>query len=140
LTILIAATGSLDAQVNGSILGSAADSTKAAVPGVAVRVTNVDTNQTEQTVTDPLGQYRFLVLPVGRYRLEAALQGFQKFVAADIVLTVNEQHRVDIPMNVGSLEQLVEVTANPVQVETTVTQLGQVIDEKKMINLPLNGR
>src|SRR5262245_33691919 len=84
---LIATSGSLHAQVNGSILGNATDSTKAAVAGVTVRVTNIDTNQTEQAVTDPVGQYRFLVLPVGRYRLEASLQGFQKFVADNVVLT-----------------------------------------------------
>src|SRR5439155_3375043 len=140
LAILVAVPASMHAQVNGSIHGTAADSTRAAVPGVAIRVINVDTNQAEQTVTDAVGQFRFLVLPVGRYRLEASLQGFQKFVADDIVLTVNEQHRVDILMQVGSLEQQVEVTANPVQVETTATQLGQVIDSEKIINLPLNGR
>src|SRR5437868_5018806 len=86
----------MHAQVNGSILGSATDASKAAVPGVAVRVVNVDTNLTQDAVTDQLGQYRFLALPVGRYRLEASLRGFQKFVAGDIVLTINEQHRVDI--------------------------------------------
>src|ERR1041384_399770 len=138
--VLLATCATLHAQVNGSSLGTATDSTKAAVAGVAVRVTNIDTNQTEQTATDPVGQYRFLVLPVGRYRLEASLQGFQKFVADNIVLTVNEQHRIDILMQVGSLEQQVEVSANAVQVETTATQLGQVIDSDKIINLPLNGR
>src|SRR4030095_2745542 len=65
---LFASTATMRAQVNGSILGTAADSSKAAVPGVAVRVVNVDTNLSQATVTDPFGQYRFLALAVGRYR------------------------------------------------------------------------
>ena len=140
IAALFALAATMHAQVSGSILGSATDSSRAAVPGVVVRVVNVDTNLNQEARTDPLGQYRFLALPAGRYRLEASLQGFQKFVADEIVLTINEQHRVDVIMQVGSLEQQVEVQANTVQVETTNTQLGQVIDDKKMINLPLNGR
>jgi hypothetical protein len=62
LSLLPAST---HAQVNGSILGSATDTSRAAVPGVAVRVTNIDTNLTQDTVTDSLGQYRFLALSVG---------------------------------------------------------------------------
>jgi carboxypeptidase family protein len=128
------------AQVTASLLGTATDSSLSALPGVSVTVTNVDTNVSQHTQTDAVGQYRFLALPVGRYRLEATVSGFQRFVAADIVLTVNEQRRLDLVFQVGSLEQSVEVTANPVQVETTSTQLGQVIDSSKMLSLPLNGR
>ncbi len=92
------------------------------------------------TTTDAAGEYRFLSLPVGTYKIEAELAGFQKFVADNIVLTVDQQHRVDVTLQVGSLQQTVEVSANAVQVETTSTQLGQVIDDKQMLNLPLNGR
>ncbi len=130
----------LDADVTGSILGTATDPTKAALAGVEITVSNVDTNLTHRTVTDVVGQYRFLALPVGRYRLEATLGGFQKFVADDIVLTVNEQRRVDLEMQIGTVAQSIEVSATPIQVETTATQLGQVIDDRKMLSLPLNGR
>jgi len=141
LTLLPAIDGpSLWADVTATILGIATDPSGAALPGVQISVTNLDTNLTRMTVTDTVGQYRILALPVGRYKLEATLSGFQKFVADDIVLTVNEQRRVHINLQVGSLEQQVEVTANPIQVETASTQMGQVIDDKKILSLPLNGR
>ncbi|HWB98335.1 MAG TPA: carboxypeptidase-like regulatory domain-containing protein, partial [Bryobacteraceae bacterium] len=91
-------------------------------------------------LSDSLGQYRFLALPVGRYKVEASAAGFQKFVVTGVTLDVNQQRRIDITLQVGSVEQQVEVSANAVQVETTNTQLGQVIDQKKVLELPLNGR
>ncbi len=103
-------------------------------------MTNVDTNFSRTTLTDATGEYRFLSLPAGTYTVEAELEGFQKYVAGNIVLSVDQQRRVDIPMQVGSLQQKVEVSAAAVQVETTNTQLGTVIDEKNIVNLPLNGR
>lgn len=130
----------LRADVTGQILGTALDTSGAAVPGVKVVATNLDTNLSQQAVTSVSGEYRFLSLPLGRYKIEAELQGFQKFVEDNIVLSVNQQRRVDLRMEVGTLQQQVEITANPVQVETTSTQLGQVIDDKAMLALPLNGR
>jgi hypothetical protein len=105
-----------------------------------VIATNLDTGLSEATTSDPTGQYRILALPVGRYRLEATLAGFQKFVTTGIELTINEQRRVDITLQVGAVEQQIEVSAAPIEVETASTQLGQVVDEKKLLSLPLNGR
>ena len=130
----------LRADVTATILGNARDTTGAPLPHAKITVTNVDTNLSRTTVTDATGEYRFLSLPAGTYTVEAELDGFQKFVAGNIVLSVDQQRRVDIPMQVGSLQQRVEVSAAAVQVETTNTQLGTVIDEKNIVNLPLNGR
>jgi hypothetical protein len=132
--------GALHADVTASILGIARDTTSAALPHVKVTVTNAETNLTRTTTTDVAGEYRFLSLPVGTYTVEAEVEGFQKFSASGIVLTVDQQHRVDITMAVGSLQQKVEVNAAAVQVETTSTQLGTVIENKSILNLPLNGR
>jgi len=130
----------LRADVTATILGNARDTTGAALSHAKITVTNVDTNLSRTTVTDNTGEYRFLSLPAGTYTVEAELNGFQRFVAGNIVLSVDQQRRVDIPMQVGSLQQRVEVNAAAVQVETTNTQLGTVIDEKNIVNLPLNGR
>ena len=130
----------LRADVTATILGNARDTTGAALAHAKITVTNVDTNLSRTTVTDATGEYRFLSLPAGTYTVEAELNGFQRFVAGNIVLSVDQQRRVDIPMQVGSLQQRVEVNAAAVQVETTNTQLGTVIDEKNIVNLPLNGR
>ena len=72
--------------------------------------------------------------------MEAELSGFQKFLTDNIVLNVDQQRRVDIALKVGSVQERIEVSAAAVQVETTSTQLGTVIDEKNILNLPLNGR
>jgi len=138
--LLTASPGVLRAQVTATILGSAKDSTGAVLPHVMVTATNTETNLALKNHTDGAGEYRIMALPAGRYKVEAELTGFQKFLALDVVLTVNEQHRLDIAMQVGSLQQEVEVQANTVQVETSATQLGNVINDKAMVSLPLNGR
>src|SRR5215471_1239375 len=130
----------LEADVTGSILGTATDSTSAVLHGVEVVATNLETNLSQTTRTDSLGQYRILALPVGKYKVEASLSGFQKFLVTGVDLTVNEQHRVDIVMQVGNVTQEVEVNAAAVQVESTNSQLGQVVEEKALLALPLNGR
>jgi len=127
-------------QTGGSILGVVKDMSGAVLPGVVVVATEMNTGVATRVSTDAAGQYRFLALPVGRYRIEVSASGFQRYVANDVVLTVNEQRRVDIAMQVGNLAQTIEVSANPVQVETTNTQMGQVVNEKSMLALPLNGR
>src|SRR5215471_11558247 len=130
----------LKADVTGSILGIATDSSSAVLQGAVVVATNLETNLSQTTRTDTLGQYRFLALPVGRYKVEASLSGFQKFLVTGIDLTVNEQHRVDIVMQVGNVTQEVEVNAAAVQVESTNSQIGQVVEDKAILALPLNGR
>ena len=130
----------LHADVTGTILGVVRDPSAAVVAGVTVVATNVDTNLSQQAVTNALGEYRILTLPVGNYKVQASAPGFQTFVVTGIDLTVNQELRVDIPLAIGSTSTQIEISATALQVETTVTQLGQVIEEKKMLALPLNGR
>jgi len=126
--------------VTGSILGMVRDPSSAAVGDARVTATNLNTNMVQETTTDLTGAYRFLALPAGQYKVEAALPGFQNFVVTGVVLAVNEQHRIDIELKIGATQQAVAVVADAVQVETVNTQLGQVVDEKRILNLPLNGR
>src|SRR5579863_3552084 len=128
------------ADVTGSILGTVRDSSQAIVAGAHVVAMNIDTNFSKEAVSSADGEYRILALPAGNYKVTATAQGFEQFVSTGIVLTVNGQLRVDVNLQVGSVQQAVSVEANPVQVETESTQLGQVIDSKKMLSLPLNGR
>jgi hypothetical protein len=138
--MMIARQAVLRADITGTILGTVRDASGASMPNVAITATNTETNLVQSTRSNTSGDYRFLALPVGTYRVEATQSGFRKYVADNVVLQVNQERRVDIAMNVGSLEQQVEVNANAVQVETTSTQLGTVIEEKAIVNLPLNGR
>ena len=130
----------LFADVTGSILGVVRDPAGAVVKGAHVTITNTQTNLSQTATSGDDGSYRFLALPVGTYKLNASVPGFQQFNTTDIVLKVNDELRVDISLKVGSINEQVSIAANAVQVETESTQLGDVIDSKKMLNLPLNGR
>ena len=130
----------LRADVTGSILGTVRDSTQAVVVGASVVATNLETNLEKDTQTDSSGQFRLLALPVGRYKLTISAPGFQQYTQTGIELNVNDQIRADVSLQVGNVQQQVFVEANAVQVETENTQLGQVIETKKILALPLNGR
>src|SRR6516225_2834803 len=139
---LITAVGAnlIRADVTGSILGVVRDKTQALVAGAHVVATNVETSLSRDTTTSVDGSYRLLALPAGTYKVTATASGFQQYTTTDIDVKVNDQLRIDITLEVGSVQQAVEVTANAVQVETASTQLGDVIESKKMLALPLNGR
>src|SRR5438045_1490017 len=137
---LFLASSFLFADVTGSILGVVRDPSQAVVKGVRVTVTNTQTNLSQDSVTGDVGSYHFLALPAGTYRVNATIPGFQQFNTTDIVVKVNDQLRVDINLRVGNVKEEVSMGADAVQVETESTQLGDVIDSKKMLALPLNGR
>src|SRR4051794_4880145 len=128
------------ADVTGSISGTVRDPSKAAVKGARITITNSQTNLSQETVSADDGSYHFLALPVGTYKLNASVTGFQQFNATDIVLKVNDELRIDVTLTVGNIKEEITIAANAMQVETESTQLGDVIDSKKMLALPLNGR
>src|SRR5580658_5061532 len=140
VVLILLLPGMLLADVTGSILGTVHDPSHAVIKGARIRITNTETNLSQETVTGDDGSYRFLALAVGTYKLNATMAGFQQFNTTDIVLKVNDELRIDVPLTVGNVKEEVTVAANAVQVETENTQLGDVIDSKKMLALPLNGR
>ena len=129
------------ADVTGSIQGVVRDRSQGAIAGARLTITNVETNLRYEETTGPDGSYRVLALPAGNYKLTVTAGGFRNFVETGIVVKVNDQLQVDVTLDVGSVQQeVVKVEANAVQVQTENTQLGDVIDSKKMLALPLNGR
>src|SRR6202045_3779019 len=128
------------ADVTGSINGVVRDPSQAAVKGVRIKITNTQTNLSLETATADDGSYRFLSLPVGTYNLSAAIIGFQQYNTTGIVLQVNDQLRIDISLKVGSINEQITIQANAAQVDTESTQLGDVIDSKKMLAWRRNGR
>ena len=140
LLLMFAGTVPLRADITGSLLGSVVDPSGGVVPGALVKATNLDTNVAHETKSNTAGQYRLLSLAVGRYKLEVTASGFRTFAVSDIVLTVDEQRQINATLQVGDLTSKVEVVATTAQVETTSTQLGDVIEQKKILSLPLNGR
>lgn len=128
------------ADVTGSILGNVRDSSSAAVVGAHVVATNVANNFSKESITTTEGEYRILALPPGTYKVTVTATGFDQFVGTGVDVKVNDQLRVDVTLQVGTVRQAVSVEANPVQVETESTQLGQVVGTKQILSLPLNGR
>jgi hypothetical protein len=139
---LIAALGcgNLHAQATAQIQGSVLDATGAAVPGADVKVTQTDTGAVRTTTSDAEGRYVLPNLPVGPYRLEASKMGFSTYVQGGIVLQVNTNPTIDVTLKVGNVNEQVQVEANAALVETQATGVGQVIENRRIVELPLNGR
>lgn len=141
LTALCFAATPAHAQVSaGAILGVATDSSGALIPGVSIVVTNQGTNQTRQTVTNDTGNYRVEPLQVGTYTISAELPGFRKEVRADVKVDVDARVRLDFRLEVGNVAEVVEVLGQAPVVQTDDSQVGQVVDQRKIADLPLNGR
>src|SRR4029453_17309200 len=112
----------------------------AVLPGVDVTATQTDTNFVRSTVTDAGGNYVLSNLPTGPYRLQATLAGFRTFQRTGIVLQVNANPEVAIEMAIGELAETVSVEAATPLVETRSPAVGQVIENERIEELPLNGR
>ncbi|MGH9515037.1 MAG: carboxypeptidase regulatory-like domain-containing protein [Terriglobales bacterium] len=128
------------ADVTGAISGTVRDPGQAVVAGAQVRIVNVQTNGGQETTTAADGSYHFLALQPGLYRITVTAPGFQTYTNSGITLQVNDQLRADVILQVGTVAEHVNVSASAVHVETENTQLGDVVDSKKMLALPLNGR
>src|SRR5213593_4342941 len=124
---------------SGTILGTVTDPQGAVVAGATVSVKNLDTQRQRQVVTDSDGYYRVEALPVGRYEVRAERQGF-KVTVNSLTLTVGEEAVTNFKMEVGSLSEQVIVTSTGTEVETTTATMGGLVDERKIRDLPLNGR
>jgi hypothetical protein len=132
--------GIVRADVTGSVLGTVRDSSQSVVAGAHITITNAQTNFKLETISAADGTYHILSLPAGTYKLTVVASGFKTYNTTDIEVKVNDQLQVDVTLSVGSATEVVSVEANAVQVQTENTQLGDVIDSKKMLALPLNGR
>jgi hypothetical protein len=138
--IFLACTGGLFAQGSGSISGTITDPSGATISGARVNITSAATGASRQVSTNENGAYTLTPLPPGAYRLEIEASGFQKYAQSGLVLQVDERLRVDVTMKVGALSEVVEVNAQATVVNTQDAVLRNVVDTKRMVDLPLNGR
>src|SRR5437867_7929178 len=129
--------GQLD---TGTISGTVADQSGAAVPGASVAIKNVHTGIARRLLTNEVGRYEAVALPVGTYEVNASLAGFQASVRGGIGLTVGRNAVVDMALRVGDVTQAITITAETSQVETTTATVTQLIDERKVLDIPLNNR
>src|SRR5216684_2704541 len=131
---------SLWAQATAQISGTARDQSGAVLPGVEIRATQTDTGITRDSVTNETGSYVLTNLPIGPYRLEASLPGFRTYAQTGIVLQVNSGPTVNVVLEVGQVSEQVEVQANAALVETRNAGVGAVMENTRILELPLNGR
>jgi hypothetical protein len=129
------------AQVStGSIVGTVVDSSGQVIPGAQVTIRNVNRNTTTTHVTDQNGAYNALFLVPGTYEVQVGLSGFKTWVRSDLVLQVNDRLRIDVSLEVGTLEEKTTVVAASPVVRTDTSEVGTVIEETAIKELPLNGR
>jgi hypothetical protein len=140
--LALVAAGSLFGQAvsTSQISGTVQDASGLAVPGADVRVTQTDTGLVRVVQTGADGSYVLPNLPVGPYRLEVSKEGFAAFVQSGIVLQVSSNPTINATLKVGAVSEQVQVEASAAMVETHSNGVGQVIDQQRIVELPLNGR
>jgi hypothetical protein len=128
------------AQATAQINGTVKDQSGAVLPGVEITATQTDTGISRNTITNETGSFVLPNLATGPYRLEAGLPGFRTYVQTGIVLQVNSSPVINPVLEVGQVSETVEVQANAAMVETRKSGVGQVIENERILELPLNGR
>jgi hypothetical protein len=137
--LLVGSVG--EAQVTtGTIVGSVKDPQGGAVPGATVTITEVNKGTVSQYATDPEGAFVAPFLIPGTYEIAVELSGFRKYVHRGVVLQVNQRARVDATLEVGGLAEATEVIGLAPLTRTDSAELGEVIEERAVRELPLNGR
>jgi hypothetical protein len=140
LALLLALPSAARAQATGTISGVVTDPSGAVLPGVTVEAKSEGTGQLRTTTTSDEGFYTVPLLSPGQYEVKASLSGFNTVTRSHVRVSVTETARVNLAMQLGSVTENVTIIGEAPLVETANGTLGIVIDEKKVVDLPLNGR
>jgi len=141
--LLVAVLGAIPAAAQyttASLGGTVEDPAGAVVPDATVTAQNEGTGFTRTVTSQPNGEFLFSALPIGNYKLTVTKSGFTTYVQTGIILTVNQAATQTVRLNVGAVTQQVTVSANAQVLTTRTATLSQLIDQKKIVDLPLNGR
>jgi Carboxypeptidase regulatory-like domain len=140
LAFILIAPLAIAQSTGGRILGRVADPSGAVLASVRVTIVNDATGVSRNTETNSNGDYVFPEVPVGNYRVEFELSGFKKDVRRDVTLELNQVVTLNVTMQIGQAKEVVEVTSEAPLVDTTSTQLGAVVNDRAVSQLPLNAR
>src|SRR5437773_1473371 len=124
----------------GTVVGTVQDASGAVIPQARVILTSLSTSEKRTVTTDPSGGYEFVNVLPGDYRIDVEKEGFKHFTREPVVVQVQQSTRIDLSMELGQVTQTVEVTAQTPLLQTTTADLGQVIAQRQVNELPLNGR
>ncbi len=128
------------AQATGSVSGTAKDESGAVLPGVTIEARNTATNDVRSATTGPDGYYTIQLVKPGSYVVTASLSGFSTFSRSGVRVGVSETSSVNVSLKVGGQTETIEVTGDAPLIETSNATLGVLIDEQKVVDLPLSGR
>src|SRR5579872_152247 len=123
-----------------TITGIVTDPSGAAVPGAAVEATDRATGLKYRETTNASGVYSVTALPVGVYNLSVTRPGFQTIERSEVALHAGDRARIDLQLQVGAVTQVMQVTSQTPLLESETSNLSQVVDNTKIVNMPLNGR
>jgi len=123
-----------------TVVGTVKDNTGGVVPGATVTLTNLDTGVTTVRTTEATGNFEFVTVRIGRYKVTAELQGFSTAVADDVQVSVGARQRVDLQLSPGQVTETVQVTGAAAVLETDSSQRAHLITAKQAVELPLNTR
>ncbi|MBV8894876.1 MAG: carboxypeptidase regulatory-like domain-containing protein, partial [Acidobacteriaceae bacterium] len=126
--------------VYGSIAGTVTDATGSVIQGANVTLTNLETAETHTMLTAGSGEYTFVNILPGRYKIEVEKTGFKKIIRQPIIVEIESGLRVDLALEVGAVNQTVEVTSQAPLLQPETSSLGQVVETRTVTELPLNGR
>ncbi len=127
-------------QGTGNISGYVRDASGAALPGTSVTAVMTEQQTTRTSKTDAQGFYNFIALPAGHYTITFENKGFQRQVLSNVELTVSQNARADAQLTVGAVKSQVNVTSTVPLVDTTSNTLSGLVDDRRVVDLPLNGR
>ena len=140
VALLFAANSGWGQNVYGTIAGIVSDSSGAAIADANVTLTNMDTAESHTMKSDASGNYTFVNILPGKYKVEAEKSGFKKFVRQPILVQIESGIKVDITLQVGAQTETVEVSAEAPLLQPETNSLGQVVEQRDVTELPLNGR
>src|SRR6266542_2043229 len=140
LTILLLVIPASPQTTFGTISGTLKDTSGAVLPGATVVVTNENTGVIRQVTTDDTGRYLVPSLLPVVYGITAELTGFKKALVSGVTLQVNQSLRVNLTLEVGQVSESVEVDAAAPLLQSETSTVGTVVDNKQVVELPLNGR
>ncbi len=127
-------------QSTARLLGTVKDPSGGAIPGASIKAVNAATGQARVAATDAAGDYSIPLLPIGDYTISAEAGGFKTTSIQRVTLQVNQEARVDVMLNIGATSETVSVEAAVPLLVTDSSSVGQVIENKAIQNMPLNGR
>src|ERR1700751_6031552 len=140
LCLILFITGSLFGQTLATVQGQVTDPSGAAIPNATVTVTNTATSITQTTKTDSAGGYQVPALPIGTYDVSVQASGLERQLAKGLVVQVGSTAVQNFQLKVAQASEVITVTAEAPIIESTTQTVGQVINQKTVQEIPLNGR